>query len=133
MATICQVTKEIYVPNTEPRVGTSVSMTYIGQGLRRQETRARVSSSDWSDQVRRRRSDDNGRTWSDRELVYAEAPTQGDFPQSGGASQDGTGPLDPVSGRLIKPVFQRLVQGDPREAMEVLWQGERRFCDHGFY
>ena len=133
MPAICQVSKEIYVPNTEPRVGTSVSMTYIGQGLQRQETHAQVSSSDWSNHVRRRRSDDNGRTWSAWEMVYEEAPTQGQFTQSGGASQDGSGPLDPVSGRLIKPVFQRIIQGDPREAMEVLWQGDRRFCDHGFY
>ncbi|NKB68908.1 MAG: hypothetical protein GKR89_17720 [Candidatus Latescibacteria bacterium] len=133
MPAICQVTKELYVPHPRLRAGTSVSMGYIGQGLRRQETRAQVSSSDWSEQVRRRRSDGNGRTWSDWELVYEEAPTQGDFTQSGGASQEGTGPFDPISGRLVKPVFQRLVQGDPRVAMEVLWQGDRRFCDHGFY
>ncbi|MDA0334733.1 MAG: hypothetical protein O2782_06190 [bacterium] len=34
---------------------------------------------------------------------------------------------------MIKPVFQRVIRGDPREAMHVLWQGDRRFCDHGFY
>ncbi|MDA0334732.1 MAG: hypothetical protein O2782_06185 [bacterium] len=50
MTPICTVTKEIYVAHTEPRVGTSVSMSYIGQGLRR-------------------RSDDNGRTWSKWEQV----------------------------------------------------------------
>ena len=133
MAAICQVTKELYVPHPGPRQGTSVSMTYIGQGLRRQETWARVASSDWSDQIRWRHSDDNGRTWSAWEQVYAEAPTQNGFTQSGGGDQRGTGPLDPVSKRLVKPVFQRIIQGDPRQAMEVLWQGERRFCDHGFY
>ncbi len=108
-------------------------MSYIGQGLRRQETHARVASSDWSDHVRRRRSDDNGRTWSSWQQVYEEAPTLNGFTQSGGPSQDGTGPLDPVSGRLIKPVFQRVIRGEPREAMHLLWQGDRRFCDHGFY
>ena len=45
MARKCEVTKVIYVPNTDPRVGTSVSMSYIGQGLRRAETWARISSS----------------------------------------------------------------------------------------
>lgn len=133
MAAICEVLKELYVPSPEPRVGVSVSMGYIGQGLRRQETRCLVRSSDWADTVRRRFSADNGRTWSEWKLVYEEAPTQGEWTQSGGPSQDGTGPHDPVSGRLIKPVFQRLVRGDPREAMSVLWSGDRRFCDHGFY
>lgn len=133
MAPICEVTREIYVRHPGPQCGTSVSMGYIGQGLQREEVHARVASSDWSDQVRRRRSDDNGRTWSEWELVYEQAPTQGDITQSGGPSQQGTGPFDPGSGRLIKPVFQRIIHGDPREAMHVLWQGDRRFCDHGFY
>ena len=133
MAAICEVTKEVYVAHTQPRAGTSVSMGYIGQGLRREEVHARVASSDWADQVRRRRSDYNGRTWSEWELVYEEAPTQGEITQSGGPSQRGTGPADAGSGQLIKPVFQRIIHGDPREAMHVLWQGDRRFCDHGFY
>lgn len=133
MAAICEVHKELYVPSPEPRVGTSVSMGYIGRGLRRQETRAQVRSSDWSDTVRQRHSQDNGRTWSDWELVYDEAPTQGDWTQSGGPEPGGTGPYDPVADRLVKPVFQRLLHGDPKEAMHVLWEGDRRFCDHGFY
>jgi len=133
MITVCEVKKEVYVPSTEPRVATSVSMTCIGQGLRREEVRALVRSSDWHDTVRRRMSEDNGRTWSDWELIYEEVPTQGEFTQSGGPSQRGTGPYDPVSGRLIKPVFQRIVQGDPRVAMREIWSGNRLFCDHGFY
>jgi len=133
MPAICEVHKELYVPSPEPRVGTSVSMGYIGRGLRRQERRAQVRSSDWADTVRQRFSDDNGRTWTDWELVYEEAPTQGEWTQSGGPGQGGTGPYDAAADRLYKPVFQRLVRGDPREAMSVLWQGDRRFCDHGFY
>jgi hypothetical protein len=130
---ICDVEREVYVAATEPRVATTVSVTYIGTGLRRQETHALVRSSDWADHPRRRESEDNGRTWSAWEELYEEAPAQRDCTESGGASQGGTGPLDPVSGHLVKPVFQRIVRGDPREAMEVLWQGERRFCDHGLY
>jgi len=130
---ICEVKREMYVASPEPRVGTSVGMGYVGRGMRREETRAQVRSSDWSDTVRRRRSDDNGRTWSDWELVYEEAPSQGGFTRSGGTSQRGTGPYDAASGRLIKPVFERVIQGDPKEAMSTVWQGDRRFCDHGFY
>lgn len=133
IAPICQVKKELYVPSPEPRVGTSVSMQYIGRKLRREEVRSTVRSSDWADTVRRRTSEDNGKNWSDWELVYKEAPTQGEFTQSGGESQRGTGPYDPVSGRLIKPVFQRIIEGKPEVAMEVLWEGNRLFCDHGFY
>ena len=133
MAPICEVKKEIYVPSPEPGVGTSVSMKYIGRGPRREEVRSLIRSSDWSDTVRRRTSDDNGRTWSDWQLVYREAPSQGDFTKEGGPDQRGTGPYDPMSGRLIKPVFQRIVKGDPKVAMKVLWSGKRLFCDHGFY
>ena len=53
MAAICTVTGSIHVPNTEPCVSTSVSMGYIGQGLRREEVRATISSSDWADDVHR--------------------------------------------------------------------------------
>ena len=130
---ICQVMKEIYVPSLEPRVGTSVSTDYIGQGLRREEVRSLIRSSDWSDTVKRRTSEDNGHTWSDWKLVHKQWPIQGDFTQSGGESQQGTGPYDPVSDRLIKPVLQRIIKGDPKVAMKVLWSGNRLFCDHGFY
>lgn len=130
---ICEVKKEVYVPSPEPRVGTSVSMTYIGRKLRRQEVRSLIRSSDWHDTVRRRMSEDNGKNWTDWELVYEEAPTQRDFTQSGGPSQRGTGPYDPVSGRLIKPVFQRVIKGDPKVAMKEIWSGNRLFSDHGFY
>jgi len=133
MAEICSVSKEVYVPSPEPHVAASVSMSYVGRGLRREETRSLVRSSDWRDTVRRRVSEDNGRSWSDWELVYEEAPVQGEYTQSGGASQRGTGVYDPVSGRLVKPVFQRVVRGDPRAAMKAIWSGERRFADHGFY
>ena len=130
---ICQVKKEVYVPSTEPRVGTSVSMNYIGRVLRREEVRSLIRSSDWSDTVRRRTSENNGRNWSDWKLIYKQSPTQGEFTQSGGESQRGTGPYDPVSGMLVKPVFQRIIKGDPKVAMKVLWSGNRLFCDHGFY
>jgi len=133
MARVCEVTREIYVPSPEPRVAPCVGMGYIGRGLRREEGRSLTRSSDWHDTVRRRTSEDNGRNWSEWELVYKHAPTQGNFTQSGGPSQDGTGPYDPVSGRLIKPVFQRVVKGDPYVAMKELWSGNRLFCDHGFY
>jgi hypothetical protein len=133
MPDICRINKELYIPSPEAHVGETASMGYVGEGLRRLEHRSRVRSSDWSDSHRRRFSEDNGRTWLEWEPVTDRHTVQGEFTQSGGASQDGTGPLDPVSGMLIKPVFQRVVQGDPQVAMSVIWQGQRLFSDHGFY
>jgi len=133
MGKICTIERELYVPSPRKYVTTKATMQYIGLGLRREETRANVSSSDWSDTLRRRVSDDNGRTWSEWELIYKEAPKQGEFTQSGGPSQGGTGPYDPVSGMLIKSVFQRIIRGDPKEAMRAIWEGRRLFSDHGFY
>jgi hypothetical protein len=130
---ICEVQKEIYVPSPESRVATSVSMTYIGEGLRLQETQSQVRSSDWSNHVRCRHSGDNGKSWSDWDLVYEEAPTQGEYTQSGGPGPGGTGPFDRTSGCLVKPVFQRVIKGSPEVAMSELWKGNRLFCDHGFY
>lgn len=133
MAPICEVERERYATSGQERVAVSCAVSYIGRGMRLEETRALVNSSDWNYRARSRESHDNGRTWSDWELLYEERPRQGDVTESGGASQRGTGPYDPVSGMLIKPVFQRLLRGDPREALHLLWTGERRFADHGFY
>jgi hypothetical protein len=130
---VCDIKKEVYVPCPEPHVATTASVTYIGEGLTREETRSNIRSSDWHDTRRRRLSHDNGRTWSEWKTLYIEVPTQGGYTMSGGPGQGGTGPLDPVSGRLIKRVFQRIVEGDPKEAMGAIWSGSRLFSDHGFY
>ena len=95
------VHKELYLASPEPHVAPIATMSYIGEGLRREETRSLIRSSDWADTVRRRESPDNGRSWTDWELVCREAPTQGEYSQSGGASDHGTGPCDPVSRCLI--------------------------------
>ncbi len=130
---ICTVEKYLHIPSPNPNTATTVSTQYIGMGLKRRERRANISSSDWTDTHRKRYSLDNGRTWSAWQLIYDKAPELNGFVQSGGPSQDGSGPLDPVSGMLVKPVFQRIVRGDPEEAMSAVWSGDRRFSDHGFY
>ena len=131
--TICTVEKQLYIPSPDSNTATTVRIQYTGEGPGRCERRANISSSDWTDTHRKRCSADNGRTWSRWQLIYDKAPEQKGFVQSGGPSQDGSGPLDPVSGRLIKPVFQRIIRGDPEEAMSMVWKGDRRFSDHGFY
>lgn len=130
---ICTIEKYLNIPSPNPNTATTVRVQYIGRGLMRYERRANTSSSDWSDTHRKRYSHDNGRTWTSWEVIFDKAPEQNGFVQSGGPSQDGSGPLDPVSGMLIKPVFQRIIRGDPQEAMSTVWSGDRRFSDHGFY
>ena len=130
---ICTVEKYLHIPSPTPYTATTSTIQYIGEGLKRRERRANISSSDWTDTHRKRYSDDNGHTWSRWQIIYDKAPEQNGFVQSGGPSQDGSGPLDPNSGMLVKPVFQRIVRGDPREAMSAVWSGDRRFSDHGFY
>jgi len=130
---ICTVEKYLHIPSPDSLTATTARVSYIGEGLLRRERRANASSSDWSDTHRMRFSTDNGRNWSPWQLIYHKAPELNGFVQSGGPSQNGTGPLDPASGMLIKPVFQRIISGDPREAMHTVWSGDRRFSDHGFY
>ncbi len=130
---ICTIEKQVYIPSPEKNMLTTSSNSYIGRGLRRSELRTNVSSSDWSDTHRIRFSDDNGRTWGPWKLLFKKAPEQNGYVLEGGMNQEGTGPYDPVSGMLIKLVFQRIFKGDPEEALSVIWKGDRRFTDHGFY
>ena len=130
---IGSVKKELYVASPAPGEGISVSMNYIGRGLRREETRAIVRTSDLSERPKRRISSDNGRTWSEWEIIDEKAKVLGNCTMIGGANQGGTGPYDPVSNRLIKPVFQRIIKGNPEVAYREIWKGNRLFCDHGFY
>jgi len=130
---VCRVTREIHAPFPERRMAPIISMTYIGEGMTREETRSVMQSSDWSESARRRVSEDNGKTWSEWIPILKETQSSGQFIQSGGANQGGSGPFDPVSGHLIKPVFQRIFKGVPQEALKAIWKGERLFWDHGYY
>jgi|WetSurMetagenome_2_1015567.scaffolds.fasta_scaffold19590_2 hypothetical protein len=127
------VKKEVHAASPEPRVGISLSMCYIGNSLKREEIQAVIRSSDWVEKPRKRTSSDNGRTWSEWEIIDEKAKIQGDYTMEGGANQGGTGPYDPVSRMLVKPVFQRIIKGKPQLAMSEIWKGNRLFCDHGFY
>jgi hypothetical protein len=127
------VRKEVYVSSPEPRTAISMTMNYIGNGFKREERRALIKSSDWTEKPRKRTSTDNGRTWSEWQVIDEQKKIQGDYTLSGGEDQGGTGPYDPVAGKLIKPVFQRIVKGNPQVAMSEIWKGNRLFSDHGFY
>jgi len=130
---ICTVKKEVRIACPELNLAPTTNMHYIGTGLRREETLSFMQSSDWHIMALGRTSEDNGHTWTAWSPIPIQTETSGQYTQSGGASQRGDGPYDPVSGCLVKPVFQRIFQGDPPTALRSLWKGKRLFSDHGFY
>ena len=130
---ICQVKKEVRIACPELSLAPITDMRYVGTGMRREETLLFMQSSDWHIMQMGRTSEDNGRTWKPWIPIPEQTQTVGQFTQSGGASQRGNGPYDPVSGMLVKPVFQRIFQGAPDEALKTAWKGKRIFWDHGFY
>lgn len=130
MAPVCGVRREPYLGSPRKGVAAIVMMRYVGPGLRREEWRCNEVSSDWSDSIRRRVSEDNGRTWAPWQVVYHEYPTQGDYTRE---QSPGEVCYDPVSGRLVQTVYHRLLQGEPAKAMEVIWSGNKLFWDHLFY
>ena len=66
---IVDVSKEVYVAHPEPGVGAWVGVTYVGPSLTRQETHTSMSESDTPVSPKRRVSTDNGRTWSEFEVL----------------------------------------------------------------
>ena len=130
---ICQVKKEVRIACPQLNLAPITSMDYVGSGMRREETLLFMQSSDWHIMELGRTSENNGRTWTAWLPIITPTQTLGQFTQSGGANQRGDGPYDPVSGRLVKPVFQRIFQGAPEEALKTAWKGKRLFGDHGFY
>ncbi len=130
---IWSVKKELYVPSPEQRAGVTVNMFYTGRGVKREEIRSIIKTSDLVEKPHRRFSSDNGCTWSEWETIDEKAKIQDGCTMIGGAEEGGQVFYDPVSGHLFKPVFQRIIKGDPKVAYSEIWKGNRLFCDHGFY
>ena len=130
MPRICEVKRQVYVPSPHTRVAACVGVRYVGKGPRREETLANQGSSDWADTIRSRTSADNGKTWSPWQLVHREWPSQGDCTKEESPS---CSCYDPVSGKTVQMVFQRVLLGDPRNALDQAWKGEQLYFDHGFY
>lgn len=130
---MCRIRKEITVACPGFRMAPWNHVDYIGKGRRREETFSFEQSSDWHIMHLRRISEDNGHTWSEWIPVPNEGLVQGPLTLSGGPSQFGCGQYDPVSGRLIKDVFQRIFKGDPTKALAGMAKLDRPFWDHGFY
>lgn len=59
---VCLVNKEIRIAGPQLSLAPITGMTYIGLGLRREETLSFMQSSDWHIMSLSRTSDDNGQT-----------------------------------------------------------------------
>jgi len=133
MSPICEIKKEVYIPSDQPNVAPCVSARYADDvSLKREERLSFQSTSDWADSARRRYSDDNGQTWSDWQPIPDDQfhPTQGEWILS--QTEPGGGVADKGAEVRTCLIFQRLVLGDPRQALHLAGD-ERHFFDHGFY
>jgi hypothetical protein len=66
-APIAEMTREVYVKHPRPKTAAMVSVGYVGSGLLREEGHSTMAQSDTPEKPKRRRSEDNGQTWSDFE------------------------------------------------------------------
>jgi len=130
MPAIASVKRELYIPSPRPHVAAVLSAGYTGTGLRRWERLAEEATSDWCDNTRARYSDDNGRTWSEWEYEAEEHPTQGDLVMEEGEFARG---YDSRAGRMVRMVFERILKGDPAEALAAHWRGVQLYWDHMFW
>jgi len=129
MTACAEVTKELYVP-ASAGVTVWVNQRYLGAGCRREEERKdqRISG-DFHQNVRRRQSEDNGRTWSDWQPVP-------DPPMQDGCTLItcvfATG-YDPDAKVTLQAVFHRLSRGAKNEGVEAWWQhNTKAYADHMF-
>jgi len=103
----------------------------MGTGLRREETLSYESSSDWCEGHHLRTSQDNGRTWSDWELLHEQWPMKDGFSKE---EMPFAWCHDPVSDKVVRFVFQRLLVGAGAQAIEELFKTGKQTCfDHNFW
>ncbi len=131
MTAICTVKREVYFRHSEERGAACVSARYVGNGLRRQEMLSYERYSDWTGGHRVRVSEDNGRTWSEWALQHEEWPEQGGFSKEESPT---AWCYDPVSGKQVQFIFQRITVGRGNEAIaEMFKTGRQTYFDHNFW
>ncbi len=126
-----KVKKEVYLKCPEVGVSAVLGVRYIGRhGVCREENKLYERSSDWSDTLQKRISKDNGRTWSDWEMILKEWPAQKGFDKMEALRAQC---YDPKSGKTLGFVFQRIFIGKGPEAYEKYWAGTKTFFGHNFW
>jgi hypothetical protein len=123
---IATIQRQVYSPHSTERGAALISARYVGEGLRREEYLCFEGFSDWTTHRSRRVSDDNGRTWSEWQLLRSTWPTQRGFTKREEAR---AWCFDPRSGLCIDFVFQRILPGVGDNPMED-YLGR---ADHSFW
>ncbi len=66
---LAEVTRAVYRKHPRAQTAAMVSVRYVGPNLLREETHSTMARSDTPERPTRRRSEDNGRSWSDNETL----------------------------------------------------------------
>lgn len=115
---IVKVVKEVYMRHPKPGVGISVSPRYVGPNLQLEEIAFDGLKDDTPVGVRRRRSPDNGRSWSQWEslppMVLNEHGTRVDWWMGGGNGAGGANFYDPVA-KVSVSIWLRQTGFDPKD------------------
>jgi len=110
-APIVSVSRQLYQAHPKPKVAVNVGQRYVGPGLELEETMSWQAASDTPYHPRRRRSSDNGQTWSDFE------PLPETISHIGSARiYWGAGPVayDPLSRKTVSIWLRQTQLGDGR-------------------
>jgi hypothetical protein len=129
MAAIADIKREVYCAHTPGQGAPLVTPRHLGPGLRREEFLCFETASDWNAGHQVRTSEDDGGTWSAYQLQHSKWPMQGGWSKE---QMPFATCFDPVSGKLLQFVFQRLLCGDGDEGVDWGAAGQAYF-DHGFY
>ncbi len=126
------ITRELLEEAPGPSKCVSRSQAYVGNGLRRMETRSVTSESDFANEQYVRYSEDNGRNWTDWEDRYRETyRARGDMELI--SSTPETGIYNPVHDHYVALNMQRLFLENHHESYRKFWgEGADTFTDHSF-
>jgi hypothetical protein len=126
------VTKKIVEMAPGPNRCVSRHFYYIGKGLELADIRSVTSESDFSNELYRRVSPDNGKTWGEWEDIYrSEYVQKGDDEIMTG--QPVHGYYNPVHDHFVTLTMQRIFDGGHVQSYKLFWgEAKKSFHDHCF-
>jgi len=127
-----KITREICEKALGPSKCVSRNQSYVGEGVRRVDTRTVTSESDYANEIYVRYSEDNGKTWTAWQDVYREAyRTRGDMELLWSKPESGV--YNRLHGHYVALNMQRLFLENHHESYKKFWgEGKKTFTDHCF-